>query len=241
MKRFFGKFVESWWLAPVCFAAAAAVQVPLSSWCFDRAWEAAWKAGAPSERWTAIMNGACIGFAVLMLFFAVLAVVAVVWAAVRRKWGRVWAGVGACVAALGIAFGAVCAGLSWGFEVRKIEGEYGGKEPSFEEIEQDWSVIYYEIIPHWGSPDWRRRLRPLPGGCFLLAIEGGSGHGIETEYRDRKAKGIPPGSYPYNADLWTEWNPSEEAVEVRSRTGHWPEKVSREGGLAPQEENPAQT
>ena len=239
MKRVFRKFVESWWIAPACFAAAAVVQVPLSSWCFDRAWEAAWKAGAPSERWNAIMVGAGIGFAVLMLVFVVLAVVAVVLAAVRRKWRRVLAGVGACVAALVVAFGAVCAGLSWG-EIRIIEGEYGGREPSFGEIEQDWSVIYYEIIPHWVSPDWRRRLRPLPDGSFLLAIEGGSGHGIEAEYRERKAKGIPPGSYPYNADLWTEWNPSEEAVEVRIRTGHWPEKDSREPPLLPQEENPAQ-
>ena len=239
MTRFFKKWVESWWLAPACFAVAAVVQVPLSSWCFDRAWEAAWKAGEPLERWASIMDGACVGFGVLMLVFAVLAVVAVAWAAVRRKWRHALAGVGACVAALVVAFGAVCAGLSWG-EVRKIEGEYGGREPSFEEIEQDWSVIYYEIIPHWVSVDWRRRLRPLPDGSFLLAIEGGNWHGIEAEYRERKAKGIPPGSHPYNADLWTEWNPPEEAVEVRDRTGHWPEKVSSEGSSSSQEENPAQ-
>lgn len=223
MKRVFKKFLDSWWLAPTCFAVAAVVQVPLSSWCFDRAWEAALKADAPSERWDAIMGGFCIGFALLMLVFAVLAVVAVALAALRRKWGRVGAGLGACVAALVVSFGAVVAGLSWG-EVRKIEGEYGGREPSFEEIEQDWCVIYYDIIPRWVSVDWRRRLHALPDGSFLLAVEGGSGRGIERAYRERKANGIPPRSYPYNEDLWKDWNPSEEAVKVRIRTGHWPEK-----------------
>ena len=239
MKRGLKKFVESWWLAPTCFAVAAVVQVPLSSWCFDRAWDATLKAGAPSERWNAIMGWFCVGFGLLMLVFKVLAVVAVALAAVRRKWGRVGAGVGACVVALVVAFGAVVAGLSWG-EVRKIEGEYGGREPSFEEIEQDWSVIYYDIIPCWVSVDWRRRLRALPDGSFLLAVEGGSVSGIERAYRERKAKGIPPGRYPYNEDLWTGWNPSEEAVKVRSRTGHWPEKISGESPPLPQEENPVQ-
>ena len=243
MKRFLKKFVESWWLAPLCFAVAAVVQVPLSSWCFDRAWDAALKAGAPSERWAAIMGGFCVGFGLLMLVFKVLAVVAVVLAAVRRKWGRVLAGVGACVAALVVALGAVVAGLTWG-EVRKIECEYGGREPSFEEIEQDWCHIYYVIIPHWVSIDWRRRLRALPDGSFLLAVEGGSTERIEAEYREWKAKGSPPGSslpyLPYNEDLWTEWNPSKEAVAERIRTGHWPEKISSESPLLPQEENPAE-
>ena len=243
MKRFLKNFVESWWLAPTCFAVAAVVQVPLSSWCFDRAWDATLKAGAPSERWNAIMGWFCVGFGLLMLVFKVLAVVAVALAAVRRKWGRVLAGLGACVAALLVAFGAVVLGLSWG-EVRKIEGEYGGREPSFEEIEQDWSVIYYNIIPRWVSIDWRRRLRALPDGSFLLAVEGGSTEGIEATYREWKAKGCPPGNslpyLPYNADLWKDWNPSEEAVDVRIRTGHWPEKSSRESPLLPQEENPGQ-
>ena len=226
MRRVLKKFVESWWLAPACFAVAAVVQVPLSSWCFDRAWDATLKAGAPSERWAAVMNGFSLGFGILMLVSAGLAVAAVVLAAARRQWRRMLAAMGACVAAFAVYFGAVCAGLTWG-EVRTIKGEYSGREPTFEEIEQDWSVIYYDIIPTWVSVDWRRRLRPLPDGSFLLAVEGGSTRGIERAYRERKAKGIPPGRYPYNADLWTEWEPSEDAVEVRERTGHWPETEDR--------------
>lgn len=110
-------------------------------------------------------------------------------------------------------------GLSYSYE---IKGKYAEIPPSFEEIEQDWSAIYYDIIPLWISIDERRNLEPLTNGNFLLQSQSCVGKEIEAEYHKRKESGHLSGSYPYNGHLWTYWNPSEEAVELREQTGHWP-------------------
>ncbi len=222
MKRFFKWLWESWWIWPACLAGTAVVGVAVCQWLFRRAWDAAMRTGGVPEGWQRAQDVFGVGHFLLLAAFAGLSVLAVLVAAIRWKWRRALAAAGAFAGSLAVAFLAVCCGLVWGGGLCVIRGEYSADPPPFEEVEQDWSLIYYDILPAALSVDWDRHLVPLPNGNFLLAVQGGDAERIARKYHERKAQGGPPGRYPYNRHLWTEWGPSEEAEEVRIRTGHWP-------------------
>ena len=87
MKRLFKKFVESWWLAPTCFAAMPMVGFGLAMVCGLLAMGLE-KAGVLKEFPEAPLKAVFVGALGLALVFAVLSVMSVRYSLCRRRWKR---------------------------------------------------------------------------------------------------------------------------------------------------------
>lgn len=87
MRRVFKKFVESWWLAPTCFAAMPMGGFSLLMACGLLAMGLE-KAGAVKEFPEAPLKAVFVGALGLALAFALLSLVSAGYSLFRRKWKR---------------------------------------------------------------------------------------------------------------------------------------------------------